>query len=196
MRNLKTVDLFVVEDNQLVRLAVTKVIGKVADFKVVGVAGDGEQAVKEILAAKPDIALIDIGLPSMDGIEVTRQIKKSLPQLKVLMLTASECDSHVIEALDAGADGYLLKEAFGERLEMAIRSVKIGAVWLDPAIAKRLLQLASAVKKGDLQQAAAQVLTKAEVEILGAVADSQCCNDACLVEPEFLRKLHASLSPD
>jgi DNA-binding NarL/FixJ family response regulator len=196
MRNLKTVDLFVVEDNQLVRLAVTKVISKVSDFRVVGSAEDGKKAVKEIVASKPEIALVDIGLPSLDGIEVTRQIKATLPKLKVLMLTASDKDEHVIEALDAGADGYLLKEAFGERLEMAIRSVKLGAVWLDPAIAKRLLVLASSVQRGARKQAAVPVLSAEDVDLLEEVADSQCSNDICLVEPEFLKKLHKSFSQD
>lgn len=190
------VDLFVVEDNKLVRLAVTKLINKVGDFKLIGFAEDGESAVEEIIAKRPQIALVDIGLPTLDGIEVTRRIKAALPKLKVIMLTASDNDRHVVEALNAGAEGYVLKEVFGDRLEMAIRSVRIGAVWLDPAIAKRLLVLARDGTQGTREHAGLPTLSVEDVNLLGAVADSQCADGVCLVEPQFLKKLHDSLADD
>ena len=145
---------------------------------------------------KPQIAIVDIGLPSLDGIEVTRQIKKAIPNLKVIMLTASDSDRHVVEALDAGADGYVLKEVFGDRLEMAIRSVRIGAVWLDPAIAKRLLVLAREAPGEKRQPAGVGALSAEDVSLLGAVAESGCADGMCLVEPGFLKKLHDRLAED
>jgi DNA-binding NarL/FixJ family response regulator len=191
-----SVNLFVVEDNKLVRLAVTKIIDKIGDFKLVGFADDGELAVQEILTKRPQIALVDIGLPSLDGIEVTRRIKAAMPGLKVIMLTASDSDRHVVEALDAGADGYVLKEVFGDRLEMAIRSVRIGAVWLDPAIAKRLLVLAREAPNKVKEQAGTMALSAEDVSLLGAVAESQCTDGLCLVDPKFLKKLHDSFAED
>jgi len=188
------VDLFVVEDNKLVRVAVTKLISRIGDFKVVGFAEDGKSAVEDIIAKRPQIAIVDIGLPSLDGIEVTRRIKAALPQLKVVMLTASDSDAHVIEALNAGADGYVLKEVFGDRLEMAIRSVRIGAVWLDPAIAKRLLVLAKHASQPALGPTATPTLSEADVSLLGAVAESECTDGACMVDAIFLKKLHDSFS--
>lgn len=190
------VNLFVVEDNKLVRLAVTKLIDRIGDFKIVGFADDGRAAVREILDKKPQIAIVDIGLPSLDGIEVTRQIKKAIPNLKVIMLTASDSDRHVVEALDAGADGYVLKEVFGDRLEMAIRSVRIGAVWLDPAIAKRLLVLAREAPGEKMQPAGVATFSQEDVNRLGAVAESGCADGMCLVEPSFLKKLHDKLAED
>jgi DNA-binding NarL/FixJ family response regulator len=189
------VDLFVVEDNKLVRLAVTKLISNVRDFRVVGSAEDGGTAIREIVAKRPQIAIVDIGLPDLDGIEVTRQIKAKLPELKVIMLTASDNDGHVIEALNAGADGYVLKDVFGDRLEMAIRSVRIGAVWLDPAIAKRLL-IRAREGLGHDKHVGTPALSPEDVDLLGAVADSQCADGVCMVEPQFLKKLHDSLSLD
>lgn len=188
------VDLFVVEDNKLVRLAVTKLIGRFKDFRVVGVAEDGEAAVKEIIATCPQIAIVDIGLPGLDGIEVTRRIKAKLPALKVIMLTASDSDQHVIDALNAGADGYVVKDVFTDRLEMAIRSVRVGAVWLDPAIAKRLLVLA--LRDGTKPRGRDRSLSDTDVNLLGTVAKSECADGVCLVDPHFLKKLHISFSKD
>ncbi len=188
-------DLFVVEDNKLVCLAVTKLIGKVEDFRMIGSAGDGQTAIKEIIAKQPQIALVDIGLPGLDGIEVTRQIKAKLKDIKVIMLTASDSDKHVIEALNAGADGYVLKGVFTDRLEMAIRSVRLGAVWLDPAIAKRLLVMALSNTTGvKTKRSKTAALSNADVNLLGAVAKSECAAGACLVDPDFLNKLHVSFS--
>jgi DNA-binding NarL/FixJ family response regulator len=186
----QVVDVFVVEDSKLVSFAIRKSLDRVGDFKVVGNAYDGESALEQIRLRTPTVILVDIGLPNMNGIELTRHIKAETPRAKVIVLTASNTIEDILGALEAGADGYVLKEVFSERLEMAIRSVRTGAVWLDPDIAKALLNraLATGVKT------TRRDLTQDEVTRLGVVAESDCEDDYCLVDPEFLRKVHDSLA--
>jgi two-component system NarL family response regulator len=183
----QSINLFLVEDSKFMAFAVRKNLESVADFNFVGFAQDGQKAVAEIIAVKPAVAIIDIGLPGLDGIEVTRLAKEAVPGLKVIVLTGSSTTDDIVNALDAGADGYVLKEGFGERLEMAIRSVRVGAVWLDPEIAK---QLVSRFPKSGPKS------TSTELQKLGEVADSECADGVCLVEPDFLKKVQASLSQD
>jgi DNA-binding NarL/FixJ family response regulator len=194
MVNQVGVGLFVVEDSKLVSFAIHKTLASVHDFNIVGFAQNGETAVRRILELKPDIALIDLGLPDFNGIEVIRRVKERLPNLKVIVLTASETMEDIVDSLSAGADGYLLKEVFGERLELAIRSVRSGAVWLDPEIARRLLLLAQSGKSKEAEKGAPSLLTRDEVAVLGAVAESQCDDGLCLIEPQFLQKVRHTLT--
>jgi two-component system, NarL family, response regulator DevR len=193
MINQVDIALFVVEDSKLVSFAIHKTLADVHDFNIVGFAQNGETAVRRILELKPDIALIDLGLPDFNGIEVIRRVKERLARLKVIVLTASETIEDIVDSLSAGADGYVLKEVFGERLELAIRSVRSGAVWLDPGIARRLLQLAQSGKARETEMGTKPLLTNDEVALLGAVAESQCTDGLCLIEPKFLEKVHHSL---
>jgi DNA-binding NarL/FixJ family response regulator len=194
MINQVGVGLFVVEDSKLVSFAIHKTLANVDDFNIVGFAQNGETAVRRILELKPDIALIDLGLPDFNGIEVIRRVKERLADLKVIVLTASETMEDIVGSLDAGADGYLLKEVFGERLELAIRSVKSGAVWLDPGIARRLLDFARTGKTKETEKGTTSLLTKDEVEVLDKVAESGCKDGLCLIEPQFLQKVRHTLT--
>jgi DNA-binding NarL/FixJ family response regulator len=194
MINQVGVGLFVVEDSKLVSFAIHKTLANVHDFNIVGFAQNGETAVRRILELKPDIALIDLGLPDFNGIEVIRRVKERLADLKVIVLTASETMEDIVGSLDAGADGYLLKEVFGERLELAIRSVKSGAVWLDPGIARRLLDLARTGKTKETEKGPTSLLTSDEVEVLDKVAESGCKDGLCLIEPQFLQKVRHTLT--
>jgi DNA-binding NarL/FixJ family response regulator len=137
----------------------------------------------------PAVILVDIGLPDIDGIELTKEIKLFLPDARVLMLTASDDESDIFDALDAGADGYVLKAEFGKNLETAIRSVRLGAVWLDPAIARLVLKATQRPLSKRQQKVEPIALSIEERTVLGHVAQSDCQDGVCLVEPGFLKKL-------
>lgn len=109
-------------------------------FKVLGEAEDGESAIAKILEIKPEVVMMDLGLPKIDGIQATNVIKESLPDTKILIFTTAEDDSSIFSALKAGADGYCLKTISGEMLATAIESVLSGAAWLDPGIAQKVLR--------------------------------------------------------
>jgi DNA-binding NarL/FixJ family response regulator len=190
----QVVDVFVVEDSKLVSFAIKTSLDRVKDFRVVGSAYDGESALTIIRECAPNVILVDIGLPNMNGIELTRHIKEETPRAKVIVLTASDTIEDILGALDAGADGYVLKEVFGERLEMAIRSVRTGAVWLDPHIAKALLNQALVAGAKTTRRTSRDELTQEDVTRLGALAESDCDADYCLVDPEFVRKVHNRLA--
>jgi DNA-binding NarL/FixJ family response regulator len=184
----KLVDIFFVEDNAVVRFSLKNFVSRIPDFNLVGEAATGIEAIQQVLALKPEVALVDIGLPDLDGISVTRQIKKSVPQTKVLMLTASDNEHDIFESLDAGADGYVIKGQYSANLEAAIRSVRIGSVWLDPAIAK-LVATRAREYTGRQHSDAAEPLTPDDLSRLEKVASSNCQDGVCLVEPEFMDRL-------
>jgi NarL family two-component system response regulator LiaR len=110
------------------------------DISIVGEAADGKEGVEAVTELKPNVVLMDIGLPALDGIEATSQIKKNSPNVRVIMLTSHDNDRDVFAALSAGADGYCLKETPTSQLVLAIRAVADGAAWLDPGIASKVLR--------------------------------------------------------
>src|SRR5271156_3716247 len=139
MTETATLQVFFVEDNELLSFWLTNFLSNVDGIQIVGNASNGAEARERIEAIRPDIALVDIGLPDIDGIQVTRYIKRQLPDLKVIILTASDQEEDIFAALDAGADGYVLKGEESSHLKQAIKSVRAKSVWLDPAIAKLVL---------------------------------------------------------
>ena len=187
MPNPKTVNLFSVEDNQVISFRLRAFLKQIADFNLLGEATTGHEAIEQILQLQPDVVLVDIGLPDMDGITVARQIKKALPTTRVLMLTASDDAKDIFESLDAGADGYVLKGNYSINLEMAIRSVQIGSVWLDPAIAKLVVRRTR--KTVEIAPVQPDSFASEAIDRLDHVAASNCKDGVCLVEPEFMRKL-------
>ncbi|MFN8555261.1 MAG: response regulator transcription factor [Candidatus Obscuribacterales bacterium] len=146
-----TISIYLVEDNELIRSAVSVALNGISGFKVVGEAADGATAIDQILASPPDLALVDIGLPKVDGIEVTKTVKQQLPSLKAIMLTSHDSDEDMFASFQAGANGYIIKDGFSKaKLEVAIRTVNSGSSWLDPLIAQRVLQVAENADKLNL----------------------------------------------
>ena len=179
-------DIFSVEDNDVIRFCLRVFLKKIGDFNLVGEAADGASALADILELKPKVALVDIGLPGISGIELTKALKSKMPEIKVLILTASESEDDIFAALDAGADGYVLKGDFSNNLEIAIRSVRVGAVWLDPAIARQVLK---STHREPGHQQASPALSAEEHTVLTEVAESSCSDGVCLVDPQFLHQL-------
>jgi DNA-binding NarL/FixJ family response regulator len=123
------------------------------DIAVIGEAANGEEAVQAAESMNPDVILMDVGMPVMDGIEASRKILTKNPSVKIIMLTQHDNDSDIMASLAAGASGYCLKDVAPERLYTAIRSVNSGDAWLDATIASRVLKhYTSQTEPADLQQ--------------------------------------------
>lgn len=143
MTESELVKVILAEDDEPTRFWLKLTLQQSKAYNVVGVAGDGKTAVDLAGEHKPAVALLDIGMPIMDGVEAARKIKDSNPDTKVIMFTSHDTDDSVFAALAAGADGYCLKTLTAEQLLKAISSVVDGAAWLDPGIARRVLRAAS-----------------------------------------------------
>jgi DNA-binding NarL/FixJ family response regulator len=129
----------VVDDQRLFTRGLSGLVDMLPETEVVGVAYDGEEAVELCRKEEPDVVLMDISMPKMDGISATREIRDLLPQTAVVILTAHEDDEHVFEGIKAGAQGYLLKDAELEDLSRAIRTVHSGHTIIAPDLAQKML---------------------------------------------------------
>jgi DNA-binding NarL/FixJ family response regulator len=135
--------LVLVEDYKLVRIGLRSVLNEDPRINVVGEAETGEQGVDLIKSLKPDVVILDLGLPGIDGIEVTKIIKNFDDTIKIIILTSHEVEDEVLAALSAGANAYCLKEITSNRLIEVVKSVFEGAAWLDPAIAGMAMEMFS-----------------------------------------------------
>ena len=127
------------DDHTMVRHGLRKILEERPDWQVVAEAGDGKEAVRQAVALKPDVAILDIGMPLLNGIEATAQIVKRVPDIKVLILSMHSQEAYVSRALQAGAKGYLLKDSAGRDLIQAIATIVAGKSFFSPAIAKLML---------------------------------------------------------
>jgi DNA-binding NarL/FixJ family response regulator len=139
MSGSRLITVLVVEDNEITRVGLELTLNQIAGLKVVGSVTDGLAAVEQAKLLNPNIVVMDIGLPEIDGIEATRRIKAERPAMRVVMLSSHDTDDVLFSALSAGADAYCLKEISSAQLEMALKSVADGAAWLDPAVSSRVL---------------------------------------------------------
>ncbi len=136
---MANVKVLIVEDHLMVRMGLSLVLEKIGDIDLIGEAEDGLEGVEKTRALLPDVVLMDIGLPTIDGIEATKRIKETNPEIKVLMFTSRDSEDDVLSAFEAGANGYIMKGANAEQTERAIKSVSEGSGWLDPQIARIVL---------------------------------------------------------
>lgn len=160
----------VVDDQGMVRRGLVSLLGMEPDIEVVGEAGDGEAAIQLIEREKPDVALLDIRMPVMDGIEAMRRLTAAGVTTRLLALTTFDLDEYVFEALRAGASGFLLKDASVEELAAAIRTVAGGEAVLAPTVTRRVIDAfaRNAPKKQDPGRLAE--LTPRELDVLWLVA--------------------------
>jgi DNA-binding NarL/FixJ family response regulator len=138
MRKLR---ILVVDDHALVRRGAREVLNSQQGWRVVGEATNGLEAVEKAAALKPDVAIVDVSIPNIDGIEVTRRIRKSAPNVKVLVLTMDESDQMVRRALDAGARGYVLKSDLTDCLPKAVKAIAEGKRFLTPKVSEIVLEV-------------------------------------------------------
>ncbi|MGY1638937.1 response regulator [Geodermatophilus sp. SYSU D00742] len=156
--------VLVVDDQRLVREGLTALLELVDDLELVGVAEDGAQAVDQVADRQPDVVLMDLRMPVMDGVEATRRIRRDHPGVEVVVLTTHADDESVLAALRAGARGYLTKDAGMAEIARAVAAADAGQALLDPHVQARVLQGLSA---GDRPAP----LTDRETEVLALIAD-------------------------
>lgn len=163
--------ILLADDHTILRAGLKMMLNAQPDMEVVGEAHDGRQALQEAMRLHPDIILMDITMPDMNGIEATKQVKKHLPDVKVLILTMHENDEYVFQALRAGASGYLLKEAAHTELINALHVIQNGDVYLSPAAQSIMVgDYLQRVRAGEEKDSYSS-LTEREREILKLVAE-------------------------
>ncbi|HYN36845.1 MAG TPA: response regulator transcription factor [Actinomycetota bacterium] len=164
--------VLIVDDHALFRRGLQMVLEGEADIEVVGEASDGTEAVKLAEESTPDVVLMDVRMPKRSGIEATRAIKDTLPSTRILMLTISDEEADLYEAIKAGASGYLLKEISIDEVANAVRQVSQGQSLISPSMASKLLsEFATMVKRRDERsQMPGPRLTERELQVLRLVA--------------------------
>jgi DNA-binding NarL/FixJ family response regulator len=135
------VRVLIADDQTLFRVGLARLLEEDSRVQIVGQAGDGAEAVKLAGTLKPDVVLMDLKMPNLDGIEATRQIATTLPGVKVLLLTTFEADNHVIQALKAGASGYILKDSKPDSVVSSLLAVMAGERVMASAVANRVLEM-------------------------------------------------------
>jgi DNA-binding NarL/FixJ family response regulator len=167
----KTIRVLVADDHTILRSGLRMMLNAQPDIEVIGEASDGRQAISEAERLTPDVILMDITMPTVSGIEATRQIKRLLPDVKVLILTMHENEEYLFQALRAGASGYILKEAADTELITAIRLVQEGQFYLSPSAQSMMVgDYLQRVRAGEERDSYSE-LTEREREILKLVAE-------------------------
>jgi two-component system response regulator NreC len=169
---MEKIRLLIVDDHPVVRAGFRTLLSVQRDMEVVGEAADGAVAVERALELKPDVVVMDITMAGMSGLEATREIKKRIPETKVLVLTIHDNEEYLRQMLEAGATGYLLKEVADTELAVAIRAVHRGDVFIYPALTRVLL--GDSIQKGDRndysQEDGYELLSQREKEVLRLLA--------------------------
>jgi len=170
---LETLHILVAEDHPLFRKGMISLLSSVPEFEVVGQAATGEEAVVRAEQLQPDVVLMDLQMPEVNGIEATRRILQESPSVRVLVVTLFEDEDSVFMALRAGARGYVLKDAEEEEMVHAIRAVGRGEAIFSPNVATRVLAYFAASSPGGASPQAFPTLTDREREILHFIAQGQ-----------------------
>lgn len=165
---MPSLSLLIVEDEPVLRLGLKMSLQKNSDLNCVGEATDGEAAVREALRLKPQVIIMDIGLPGLNGIEATWRIKQDLPQTRIIMLTSHTSQDYVMAALGAGADGFCSKEASLDQINQAIGSVMKGVVWLEPSLDGTVVQ-----KSDEFSERLGVALSADQIEVLSLIREGQ-----------------------
>jgi len=164
------VKVLVVDDQRLVREGIASLLSIQEGMSVVGTADDGQEAVEKALALSPDVVLMDVRMPVLDGIEATFQIRRKLPGCQVLMLTTFDDEEYVVKSLQAGATGYLLKDIPAADLAQAIRLIRAGIYQLSPSVAGKLVGQLGVKARPVIPSPLEHDLTERELEVLRLLA--------------------------
>jgi len=169
---MKRIAVLLAEDHMIVREGFRKLLESESDIELVGEAQTGRQAVKMALTLRPDVVVMDVAMPQLNGLEATRQIRKAIPNARIIMLSAHSDDAYVEQAVDAGAVGYLFKQTSAHVLSEAIREVHKGGTYFSPSIAKRLWGRTRETLNGkEKSKKKAVRLSSREMEVLQQIAE-------------------------
>ncbi|HSW56867.1 MAG TPA: response regulator transcription factor [Dehalococcoidales bacterium] len=170
----RRITILIVDDHPFVRQALRILLGAEPDMQIIGEASNGVEAVAMASELKPDVVIMDIGMPLLNGLEATRRIKKNCPGIAILVLTVFADNQHVLGILQAGAAGYLTKEVFGENVIKGIRAIRAGEAVLTPSILQQIITSMPAQKARKDPQAVPKNLTARDLQILKLIARGMC----------------------
>ena len=171
---MQTIRVLLADDHTVVRQGLRVLLEAEADIEVVGEAGSGREAVQLTKKLLPDVVVMDIAMPSLNGVEATRQITKEVPNVKLLILSSYNDDEYVHQVTGAGATGYLLKQTAATDLIKAVRETRNGNAFFSPAISKRLMErYREAVLSGGPVRKQTDLLTSREAEVLQLIAEGR-----------------------
>ena len=170
---MKKIRILIADDHTIFRQGLKMLLEQENDLEVVGEAGNGAETIKLAKKLKPDIALLDIAMPRMDGMEVAKKLKKILPQLKMIVLTSYADDQFLFEFLKLGVSGFVLKDSASQELIYSIRKTKEGMAFLDPSVSKKVMEKFTQVTGGKKDFINYGKLSDREKEVLQLVAEGK-----------------------
>ena len=177
------IKVLIVDDHPIVLEGMKRMFETEADIQIVGTAQDGSDAMKQCQKAKPNVAIVDLVMPGMDGVEVTRMLGKAFPRTRVLILTMHDNEEYAVRVLRAGAAGFIPKGASAHELVHAVRKVHRGETYVSPAILEKIGAHIGRLRKGD----AVTELTPRELEVLRKIADGKTV-------AQTAKEMHLSIS--
>ena len=175
------IKILLADDHAVLREGMRSLLENDKDFEVVGEASDGEEAVEIVSKLKPDVVLMDIVMPKLNGVEATKRIKQISPVTNILILTAYDDTAYILGLLEAGACGYLLKHARGSEIKSAIRAVQSGESVLDPVVTRKLIERVIGASRRTGEYDAKEQLSQREAEILRLAANGMSTQDIAKV---------------
>lgn len=192
MNVAEPIRILVVDDHPVVRQGLVAMLSTQPAFEVVGEAASGAETLRQVAALQPDVLLLDLEMPEMDGVEVIRRLRESDPDVRVIVFTAFDTDERIVGAVQAGAQGYLLKGVARDEVFDAIRVVSEGGSLLQPVVASKLLRHMS--DRGGDRQAGSEPLTDREMDVLQLLAQGKTNREIAheLVVTERTAKFHVS----
>jgi DNA-binding NarL/FixJ family response regulator len=171
---MKVITVLIIEDHTMVREGIRAMLKLESDFVVLGEAADGRKAVAMSIELKPDVVLMDIAMPRLNGLEATRQLMKACPSSKIIILTAHSDDAYVKSAVDSGAAGFLIKQDSAEDVCRAIREVHRGGIHYSKSISRRFVRINPLViDRGRKTERKPSILTSRETEVLQLIAEGK-----------------------
>lgn len=174
---MKKIRVLLAEDHTIVRKGLRSILDAEDSVEVVGEAEDGRTAVEAVEHLRPDVVLMDISMPGLNGLEATRQIKRRAPHIRVLVLTMHTNEKYILQILQAGASGYLVKQAAVEELISAIQAVHRGDAFLSPSISKKVVQRYVLQGQAMAEEDSYELLTPREREVLQLIAEGHTNRD-------------------